>query len=685
MGFICGAVLLALLWHSGYRLARRRAGYVMNRRECLAAALATVVGVLSVLGLVLTFAGQFRPLCIAVAVLLAAAALRARGIAKEPPAEPLREQGPRGGRWLAFGWGVILLAGLGLYSQPDENLVGGWDPGVYLATGAHIAREGSWLIRDTASPHLAPAEKEAVYGHVTKRLVKYPGFYVDARRPHTLQPQFFPLYPVWIAFLSLAGHMPAALYASGLFAWLSLLMLLLAARETGGRLCSVVAGLVFLLSPVQIWFSGFHTAEIAMQFFFLAGLWLWALWHRTKAPFPAVLAGGMFGLMGFASVTGIVLCALAATAHLYAVPRRRDGLAFYAPLLLLLPLSICQNMAMTPEYLNSVVRIVHLGPPAVLRHAVPIAGAAAALAASLFLAWRPDLLPRLPRRALAVATAGVAAVGLVWLGATLYGDDLTRSRWLPAATLLSKTGLLTALAGLMILAWRRPVLIPMLIAAPLLFAALFFRHGLMTPTYPWAFKRSLVVTLPMASLFIGCFWAALATAARRRTLAAAVLLVGALAILRPLQRGHEFAFHRDWRGFMRGLAQVDGLAPEGGIVLARRELATPLEFIRGRTVLPVYKDRHTGSPPTELIHVVRRCLETGIPVHAVRGTNDFWNFPFEATVVGRMDLKTSVLEQSEMPFANRVKSRRLRLVVERLGPETQVEDAAESAKPQGAK
>lgn len=662
MGAICCVLSFALLWWTCYRFLRRRTDCALSAGESLGAALAATIGMFSVLGIVLAFAGQFRPLCIALAVLLALAVMRPRGV----PAQPSRERTHRDQWLLPFAWGVILLAGLGLFFRPDENLVGNWDPGVYMATGAHIAREGSWLVPDTASPHLTPEEKNAVYGHRMGRFVKYPGFYVDALRPHTLQPQFFPLYPVWVAFLSLIGNMRAAMYASGLFAWLSLLMLLLAARETGGRLCSVVTGLVFLLNPVQIWFSGFHTAEIAMQFFFLAGVWFWTLWHRTRASFLALLAGGMFGLTAFASVTGIALCAFLATAHLYAVVKRRAGLAFYAPLLLLLPLSIYQNVTMTPEYFTSAVQIVHAVLQGVLRHGVPIAGAAFALAVSLVLAWRPNLRPRLPRHALVAVAGGATAVGLVWLVATLYRGDLDHSRWLAGASMLSKTGILSAFAGLMILAWRRPSLVPMLVIAPLLFAGIFFHKGLMTPIYPWAFKRSLAVTLPVACLFIGCFWATAAGALKHRTFGVAVLLVGALLILRPLRRGHDFAFHRDWNGFTRCLAQVDRLAPEGGIVLARREMATPLEFICGRKVFPVYGNGPAGAPSADLSRVVGRCLDAGIPVCAVRETDDSWDLPFDTKAVGRAELGTLVLDQSKVPFVNRKKTRQLRLVVEVL-------------------
>jgi hypothetical protein len=660
-----GAILLCgLLWAACRRWLRARTP--PGAFSCGAAALAAASGLLSVLGMVLAFAGRFRPAWIVPVVLtLAAVAWRdaARGSRGFAPPSP-RPPAPRAGATATLAQLALLLGGLGLFFRPGEHLPGAWDPGVYLSTGAHIARQGSWLIRDTASPLYTPEEKHAAYGHTAYRFVKYPGFYVDHARTDALQPQFYPLYPVWIAWLELAGGPRAGLYASSLFAWLSLLMLLLAAREIGGRLCSLIAGAALLFNPVQVWFSGFHTAELAMQFFFLAGLWLWLVWHRSASRAAAALAGAMFALTAFASVTGLLLAGLAAGAHAVASRARRDGAAFLVPLLALAPLSVYQNAAMTPQYFSS----VSWSPAVLLRTLADprlLGALAALLAVGLLWRWRGPVT-LLPRRGAAGLFGCVALAGGAWLVWTLYGRAPLPPRWLAAASLLSKTGLLCAYAGMCLLAWRRPALAPLLVVVPAVFAYLFLRHGLMTPLYPWAFKRWLAVALPAACLFSGFLWAGLAAWHPRPAWTLLALALAGAIVARTAWRGRAFALERDWPGMAAHLDRVNDRIPAGAIVLARRDLGTPLEFRYGRTVLPNYRDPQTQTVPPALQAVVRRCLERGQTVCAVRDTAESLALPLHAEPLDAIELRSSTLAQSRTPFNNRRTPRELRTVVEIL-------------------
>jgi Ca2+/Na+ antiporter len=675
MGVVAAAALFFLLWWAVFRLPANRLEARLSPTERIAASLVAVIGFLSILGLALAFTGQFRAwTCVAAMLLAVCAAFAVRigkrgrtavkttGQAAEAGNDRLADRLTRGG------YVLLLVTGAVLYSRPGENLAGGWDPGVYLATGSHVAKEGGWLIRDKASELLTPEERQAVYGRIHQRLVKYPGFYVDSQREHTIQPQFFPLYPVWTAYFHLAGGIRAALHAGSVFAWLSLAMLLLLARELCGRAASLIAGAVLLINPAQIWFSGFQTAEVAMQFFFLASLWAWTVWRRTDSVFIAALAGGMAGLTAFTSVTGIFLVALMAAAHLPILWKQRGGLWFYAPLVLMAPLSIYQNIAMTPLYFSGIEGGIRLTRQVLLsRFTLAAAGIVVACAVLLWMA-RGTRFANCRRACVPAGTAGAAAAGLIMLGTALYAGDLDRSPWLPPATMLSRTGVLFAFLGMVLLARRRPLDAAVFVAVPLVFTYVFFRHGMMTPIYPWAFKRFLAVTLPIAALLIGAFWASAAGLFRARLWAPVTLLAAVFMVARPAWRGREFAFRRNWEGLAQHIETISARLPDNCVVLSRRTLGPALEFISGRTVLPVYPEKDTGRMSAALAAAVGRLHADGIPVFAVGGADDDWHLPFTAATVGAVRLDTSILEESKKPFENRVKSKRLDTVVRLLSP-----------------
>jgi len=622
----------------------------MAGADLLLLSLTGSAALVSVAGLTLAFAGLFT-LPLLSGVLAAAGAvlwLLARG--GEEPTGTIPS--PPGGRFPSF---LLVAAALLLFFRPHGSIGGKWDPGVYLAQGSALARGGDLRLADTASPLLSVEEKEAIYPYQRGFRVKYPGFFVSARGPHSLDPQFYPLYPVWIGLFTLFGGFSSAFFLSGLFSLLSLLLLLRIGRELAGEGGAFAAGLLFLSNPFQIWFSGFPTAEVPMQTFFLGGLWAWLLYRRSGRDLLALLAGLFFALTAFASVTGILLAALMALLHLAGSPGKRGAGAFLLPCIVLFPLGLWQNLFLTSQYASQVRDIM----PA-LRGLAPVAAAAALAGVVLYYAFRAAPgdggAGSPPGRGGALHFFG-AGIVILATAAALYTGEFEASRLYFAAALTSKSSVLLAVAGFLLFLRNRPgTALPLGILA-VVFTALFSGRLMMVSYFPWAAKRFLVVTVPLVCLGAGLFWGRALGVSGRKPLKVLLVLLLTLVSARPIYRGRDFAFHRDRAGLPAFIEDVVEKIPADAVVLAPLWLGPPLEFIHGRLVVPLMRSGVENWEDSAYPSLVARLRGEGRRVFIAADEKTAALVPLPAVPLFHERFSTTVLEQSSRPPAGRVRDK----------------------------
>jgi hypothetical protein len=651
----------AFLGTAAFRLLRSRMDPHPRRGDIVLLSFIACFCLLSAAGLVLAFAGLFSPITVALSLTAAGAAAWA---GSRTPAEISVESEGAGRGLFLVGLSALVIGGLIFYLRPGENVMGNWDPGVYLAQGSALAEGGSYRLEDRASPELTPAEKRSIYGLQRGWPVKYPGFFVSFRESHSLDPQFYPLYPLWSAIFTLAGGISAALLLSGLCSLLSLVLLVKIGERIMGQTAALLAGLLFLFNPVQIWFSGFQTAEMLLQFLFLAGLWCWSLWLRGGGRAPSLLAGLCFSLAMFSSVTAVYAAGLAGGAHLSQARGRRGAWYFFLPFLLFLPLLVLQNLFFTRQYLVQVVRILSPVPRAAPLYLL-------ALVAAFFLAYflGPKIAPPAgghTRKAAGAALSVTAAAAILLLALALYGGDSGVSGVRVLSSMVSKSNLLLAAAGFGLFLWKEPRLGAALGTLALLYTLPFLTKMTIVEMYPWAFKRYLAVTLPLLCLFTGWFWSRALSLAGRRSFQ--VLLLAAMIALsaRPLYRGRDFAFVRDWKGGVSFVGKVADSLPPEGVVIAKKWIATPLEFLHHRKVVPLYLPRGAGSLPTVYVDLISRLRREGKEVFFVLQKAGRPSLPFDLLPVHGESLDTSVLVQSAAPFSGETRRRDLTVEVLRV-------------------
>ena len=244
----------------------------------------------------------------------------------------------RGYRWrslrqLAWGWpdlvvGLLLIIAVFLSGRPSEYIVGGRDHGVYVNTGIHIAKTGAILVYDeeiTAVPEaLRPV---LVWPETRPYQAGFPGPWSEGQRLSGLTirdtdvgiylPHAFHLYPALIAVFFAAGGVPLALLTTMILALLGSLAIYLSTTRLFGQPIGLLTLLLLTFSVTQVWFTGYPTAEIMVQFFFWGGLFSLLLLLESGDRATAVLAGASFGLLSLAKLDTVLIPVLLGIAFVY--------------------------------------------------------------------------------------------------------------------------------------------------------------------------------------------------------------------------------------------------------------------------------------------------------------------------------------------------------------------------------
>lgn len=557
-------------------------------------ALLTSLGITSLAGLLAAHFGVFDLRLLAGVNLALAAALAAvdhtllLGAARDLPAK-IRRPRPAG----VLAALVLGLVALFLYAQPYEWYFGGWDPGIYVNTGASIAGSGGLQIRDEAVAGLTEAER-TLFGKERLGLqLKYPGFLIRDAGRGVVQPYFYHLFPLWIAIFD-AGLGPAAgllvgpLFCLAALAGIYLLGTALFAPRVG--LCSV---LVFGLSIPAIWQARFPTSEPLALFFFVGGWLCVVLFLRAGVGALALLAGLAFACALLTKITAAlpVLVTLAFSSMAAAAtgkPRRwRLPAAIGAAFLLVLPYYYGPAREATRTVLSGVPPL--FSGPTALALAGLLLACAGALAGRTAARW----LPRHEAAARWAAVSGLAAAALFGyflrpaLERTSDAANLVELGWF-----VTPLALILALAGMLLLVRRRggrdrtAAWLVFLSVSVVVTIALLYRKQIV-PIYPWALRRFVPEVLPALAIFAAVALAAVAggrRAGRTRAVVAAALLAGTVGW--GLYRGRHLLPYREYAGARAAIARVAAVIPDDAVtVCVEGWLATPLHFLHGKNTL----------------------------------------------------------------------------------------------------
>jgi len=632
---LCGLFVLLAPGLAFLALLGRRQRDLLRLDEALFLAVGASVAASAWVALVLAEAGRFS-LVTATLVLAggsgAALALGRRRLGG--PLPPLRRASD------IVPAALLLALAFGLQARPTEYLVGGRDPGTYIAAMGLTARTGGIAYADPGVRSIPPEDVELFYrnpGSPDYTWGRFLGFPLENPRSGRVFPEFFHLFPAFGAYLFATMGVKGALATPPVFGILGTLGAFLAFRRLFGDAVGLLAGLFLSLNVVQVWFARYPVSEPFSQFLFFLALLALAVDEDHDAPAFAALFGAALGLQLLVRIDSVLI--LAPLALYLLVGRAHRSLGPRRAALVLLPFAALAVHAglhavfFARKYLVSVVNRPYWQQPAwvwavaagVLLLALWAAGhygervvglleergealrVGLMAAVVLLAAYAYFLRPLLS----AWAGADGNAAALRWSDPSLLEDlgfrrlaahdaqSLVRLGWF-----VSPLGLLLALFGLL-LALRdfRPRLLFGLGALGA-YALFYFYKIRIYNDYYFALRRFVPVIVPWLFALAALFLVRLAArgGARRAAAALVALALAGLQLegLRPIVR------HVDWKGAVRFVNDVARrFRPDDVVIFEQVQsihlLSLPLWAVHGVNILELAR---FNPDPERLRHLI---------------------------------------------------------------------------------
>lgn len=420
--------------------------------------------------------------------------------------------------------GLLLVAAL-LFLWPAEYVIGGADASVYLHLGAIWSRAGSFTFNEPlladVSPSLLPGLLREMRPGQPMQYLRFPGFYINAAAPAQIVPQFYPLHPMWLTLAHNLFGLRGSLYITPLWAVLGVW----AVYMTFKRLCGAKAGLIgaFLLmvTPLQIYFARYPTAESLTQYLTWAALFCFIIYSTEGGALWGFLSGCALGQTFLTRIDVLPVLLIPGIWLLYALRRglRLELLWFFAPFTLLLFQTVAQGLGPSYQYVwevyGSLWRLLASFQDSFWLMLLVLCG----IPLVLYGVRRfPTVAPRLVRAAkwggaLGILIAGIYAYFVLPRIGTLlevpywYGDgtipvqnhlNLVRLGWY-----LSPLGIWLGITGISAMVvrenWQRvwPVL-----GVGLSFSLIYVRNIFNNPFHIYAMRRYVPVVLPFFVLGI---------------------------------------------------------------------------------------------------------------------------------------------------------------------------------------
>lgn len=393
---------------------------------CVAAWVALVLAELSVFSLVRA-ASIVGAACVAIAFL-------AKGRLSHPLGGAPLTRGAAG----AF---VVLALAFGLQARPSEYLLGGRDPGTYIAAMSLIGRTGAIGYVDPLIQAVPAADRELFFreeGAPDFTWARFMGFPLESPTTARVFPEFFHLFPAFGAYLFQAVGVKGALATPPVFGILGTLAVFFALRRIFDGAVALLGSTLLAVSVVQVWFARYPVSETLSQFLFFLAVLAIARWEERGSAAFGALAGAALGLSLLVRIDGVLLLGPLALYLLVRIThhdmKRREALSLLVPLALLAGHAGVHAALFSRKYVLNIVNRPYWRQPALVWTIVAFALVLAGLAVVRYGPRVVELLER--HRSTLVRGASALVVGLAlyayfvrpYLSALAFADGNPRVR-----------------------------------------------------------------------------------------------------------------------------------------------------------------------------------------------------------------------------------------------------------------
>lgn len=524
----------------------------------------------------------------------------------------------RAGAFVFSEWLVpaaMLSFTIAVYYPPFEHVLGGRDPGIYVNTGFHLARDGTLVYTDPLVTSIPP-EDRALFYRVDKEIPswshsRFQGFALKSPDTGRVVPHGLHLYPVWIGMASSLFQMKSGLYATPFFAMMGALGFYLAFRRLFGDEVAIWAAMFVCAFQIQIWFARFPNSEVVVQFLFALTLLFFYFMEEHRSRLAGLLAGLALGSTLLARVENILF--LVPLGLFFGWKRVRRELSIPELFLLLGFGSVTLQAALHDRliswsYVSSILGRHYwrfLGEHLLL---VGIGGVVGfivldRLAMKLPTRFTELVLSERIRLGAALSLFALAIyayfVRPAWHGTRTAPHDA--EAFLRMSWYLYPMGVALAVSGAMVLLVRAKKSQAFFLLVGLTFSLFFFYKVRVWHDHYFAMRRFLPVILPSLLACVAVFLVTLRRSAGRLTHWGAPLL-GSLLLLIYVNDGRRLWSHEEFRGSLGFVEELSRhIGDEDVVIFPRQEglhlLELPLAELHGKNVLEFY----TLKPPRELI------------------------------------------------------------------------------------
>lgn len=676
---------LAVSWFTSRRVLGANLKADLTTIEALFLSVVLSAALTGIVSLALAQAGCFSlPTLIVVLLLVSsgiagAAWLKQRSLLWHVAPSPKAE-------WLAAV--SVMLGAAVLFLHPHEYILGGGDAGVYVNVGANLAKTGSLLIHEPLltgiDPGLLPGLLREQPPGVATRFIRLPGFYLSDTVPGLVIPQFYPLHPIWLGVgYSLFG-VAGALLVTPVWGVLSVVAVYLYGRSLFNWQTGWLAALLLLVTPLQIYFARYPTAEPITQLLSWTSIWAFTMFGQDRSPrgLWGLVAGVTFGQVFLARIDALPMLLIPVGWIAVLLWHRRwhgSEWFFWVPLVSLIsyagfhglmfsePYTLGAYGSVAPLLVNQFWPIVAIGIVGgalgfwLVKYRQRVRQGQWRLFEMTLLPWRQIL-----RYGAAVVLVGLAVhayfvrprVGSVVLARYWYGggqipitnhENLVRLGWY-----LSPLGIgLAVVGGVLLLFSKRWDRLWPLWAVGGAFTFLYIYNIFNNPFHIYAMRRYVPVVVPFlvlaAAYTVSWLWQR-ATWRKPGRLASIVLL---LALMGWLAYNDRLIWDQvDYEGAVEQIEHLAHLFEDEAVVLFVDDppvglgavLGTPLQYLHGITSFDLQEDRVDADLLQEQ---VARWLGEGYAVYIARNPDSSTRLLDECLVLaGAAQLDMPLLEQT---------------------------------------
>ncbi len=537
---------------------------------------------------------------------------------------------------------AALAAGVGLvsavmYAPGFPYAFGDKDPGVYVAHGMAIGREGSLSYYDA----IAVAAQTGDVQYTSWGLARFPAYWINPDNGAEVLPQFYHQWPALLGTAADVGGFGAVANLTPLLGVLSTVAVVLAVRRGFGRnrlgtAAGAIAGLLLATNMLQVWQAKSPSTEMLTQLYLAGATLAVVVAIRSRWAPAAALAGALTTLTFQARPDGVLLVLLAVGigAVLYGTGHWERRLTWFAVgLALPLPTALYQAYWAAETY-TRVNGIPSLGRFAAMVVVMVVVGVATRLALAGPLADRAAAaVERIPRRraergaGIAIVTVYGALLILAWFRESLLGeetffarsgefersyaeDNLLRLSWF-----FTPLGLIAMWAGLCVLALRRWSAAAWAVALPgLVLLPVYLWDARISPQLIWWGRRftPVVIVAIVALIGLALGWALTRGGRWRVASGAAALAVAGVLLSFQVGQSWRLRGHDEFGQSINVVETLSALAGDEqalyiwvgeyrGLDRPSRNLGGPLWFIENQLSVVLDEPRRPGDVPEDLI------------------------------------------------------------------------------------